>query len=366
MSLRAPAALDNSRISPAPAHAPGRERRGQPRSSGYSSCNTPRLARNVVFRADSADNRALRRFAPQPPPETRQKGLGLMVGDWGSLLVQFGVTAVVILGLIGVVYWLMRRYSRAALGRIGRGRVPRLAIIDAMAVDGRRRLILIRRDNVEHLLLIGGPSDVVVEHAIQRTRRPKPATTAAATTTEIDAVLQQPAEELQAAPISPTPPQPASPSRAYSGSQNGARSGSSDAERPFSFRRTTPSLPPSQNISGARHDTTTSPARHVDVQRPTSIETPPVAAASPFDVEDGEPLFPDLPIADLPAVEEEAAVPVQNGGDARTAQFDMSRPTGKSPYAKPESNGGDPGGKLADLENEMARLLGEITQKRHS
>ena len=288
-----------------------------------------------------------------------------MFGDWGSLLVQFGVTAVVILGLIGVVYWLMRRYSGAALGRIGRGRVPRLAIIDAMAVDGRRRLILIRRDNVEHLLLIGGPSDVVVEHAIQRTRRPKPATTTVATTTEIDAVLQQPAEELHAAPIGPTPPPPAPPSRTYSGSQNGARSGSSDAERPFSFRRTTPSLPPSQNISGARHDTTTSPARHVDVQRPTRIETP-LAAPSPLDVEDREPLFPDLPIADLPIVDEEAATPPHSSGDARTAQFDLSRPAEKSPYAKPESNGGDAGGKLADLENEMARLLGEITQKRHS
>ena len=38
-----------------------------------------------------------------------------------------------------------------------RGRMPRLAVIDAAAVDGRRRLVLVRRDNVEHLLMIGGP-----------------------------------------------------------------------------------------------------------------------------------------------------------------------------------------------------------------
>ena len=41
-------------------------------------------------------------------------------------------------------------------------------MIDAAPVDGRRRLVLVRRDNVEHLLMIGGPSDVVVEQNIVR------------------------------------------------------------------------------------------------------------------------------------------------------------------------------------------------------
>jgi hypothetical protein len=41
-------------------------------------------------------------------------------------------------------------------------------VIDAATVDGRRRLVLIRRDNVEHLLMIGGPSDLVVEPNIVR------------------------------------------------------------------------------------------------------------------------------------------------------------------------------------------------------
>jgi flagellar protein FliO/FliZ len=41
-------------------------------------------------------------------------------------------------------------------------------VIDAAAVDGRRRLVLVRRDNVEHLLMIGGPTDIVVEPNIVR------------------------------------------------------------------------------------------------------------------------------------------------------------------------------------------------------
>jgi hypothetical protein len=45
-------------------------------------------------------------------------------------------------------------------------------VIDAAAVDGRRRLVLIRRDNVEHLLMIGGPTDVVVELNIVRAAAP--------------------------------------------------------------------------------------------------------------------------------------------------------------------------------------------------
>ena len=56
----------------------------------------------------------------------------------------------------------------AMLGVAGpRGRQPRLAVINAASVDGRR-LVLVRRDDVEHLLLIGGPTDVVIESNIDR------------------------------------------------------------------------------------------------------------------------------------------------------------------------------------------------------
>ena len=57
----------------------------------------------------------------------------------------------------------------------GRNRKARLAVMDATAVDSHRRLVLVRRDDVEHLILIGGPSDVVVEQNIRmvpQARRP--------------------------------------------------------------------------------------------------------------------------------------------------------------------------------------------------
>ena len=80
---------------------------------------------------------------------------------------------VAVLALIGVVAWLIRRFASNRLGtNTNRGRMPRLAVIDAAAVDGRRRLVLVRRDNIEHLLMIGGPTDIVVEPNIVRAAAP--------------------------------------------------------------------------------------------------------------------------------------------------------------------------------------------------
>jgi flagellar protein FliO/FliZ len=83
--------------------------------------------------------------------------------------VTFIFAFLVVLALIAVVFWLLRRFAGNRLGTTAnRGRMPRLAVIDAAAVDGRRRLVLVRRDNVEHLLMIGGPTDIVVESNIVR------------------------------------------------------------------------------------------------------------------------------------------------------------------------------------------------------
>jgi len=76
---------------------------------------------------------------------------------------------VAVLALIGAAAWLVRRFANNRMGaNTNRGRMPRLAVIDATAVDGRRRLVLVRRDNIEHLIMIGGPSDIVVETNIVR------------------------------------------------------------------------------------------------------------------------------------------------------------------------------------------------------
>lgn len=86
-----------------------------------------------------------------------------------SQTLLFFFSFVAVLALIGLAAWLVRRFATNRLGaNTNRGRMPRLAVIDAAAVDGRRRLVLVRRDNIEHLLMIGGPTDIVVEPNIVR------------------------------------------------------------------------------------------------------------------------------------------------------------------------------------------------------
>jgi flagellar protein FliO/FliZ len=91
-----------------------------------------------------------------------------LFGTTMPLAARFFIAFLVVLALIGVTAWLVRRFGASRLANSARGRQPRLAVIDAASVDGRRRLVLIRRDNTEHLLMIGGPTDVVIEPNIVR------------------------------------------------------------------------------------------------------------------------------------------------------------------------------------------------------
>jgi flagellar protein FliO/FliZ len=43
---------------------------------------------------------------------------------------------------------------------------PRLSVSELASVDSKRKLVLIRRDDVEHLIMTGGPVDVVIETGI--------------------------------------------------------------------------------------------------------------------------------------------------------------------------------------------------------
>lgn len=42
----------------------------------------------------------------------------------------------------------------------------RLSVSEQFNIDSRRRLILVRRDDVEHLIMTGGPVDIVLETGI--------------------------------------------------------------------------------------------------------------------------------------------------------------------------------------------------------
>ncbi len=130
------------------------------------------------------------------------------------LAVRFFLAFLIVLGLIGAAAWAVRRFGSTRIGGVARGRVPRLAVIDYASVDARRRLILVRRDNVEHLMMIGGPTDVVVESNIVRAvaaTRDLPTARPAAGSETLPRAIPLPEAgngswPLQPEPVAPFPP----------------------------------------------------------------------------------------------------------------------------------------------------------------
>src|SRR3954468_13952778 len=94
------------------------------------------------------------------------------LGIEASPLVNYLIAFVVIFAVLALAALAIRRFTgdRLAMNRQDRNRArqPRLGIVDVYDLDRQRQLILLRRDNVEHLLLIGGPNNVVVETNIVR------------------------------------------------------------------------------------------------------------------------------------------------------------------------------------------------------
>ena len=84
-----------------------------------------------------------------------------------GFLAACGIAALVVLAIL---YRLVFAHRLRVPG--GRTRQPRLGLVDAFSLDGQRQLVLVRRDNVEHLVMIGGPNDVLVELQINRALTP--------------------------------------------------------------------------------------------------------------------------------------------------------------------------------------------------
>jgi flagellar protein FliO/FliZ len=79
---------------------------------------------------------------------------------------RFLFALALVVGLIVVVAFVARRLGLGGRLAATGGRKRRLAIVEVLPLDAKRRLVLVRRDAVEHLVLIGPESDVVVERGV--------------------------------------------------------------------------------------------------------------------------------------------------------------------------------------------------------
>ncbi|MCB1519908.1 MAG: flagellar biosynthetic protein FliO [Hyphomicrobiaceae bacterium] len=93
--------------------------------------------------------------------------------------IAFYLIVIAILGgLAAVAAYFGRHYLAGGTGSpglFGAKAERRLDVVEQSSVDGRRRLVLIRRDDVEHLIMTGGPVDVVIETGIEPRRSRIPA-----------------------------------------------------------------------------------------------------------------------------------------------------------------------------------------------
>jgi len=329
--------------------------------------------------------------------------------------VQFFLAFVIVLALLGAMFWVLRRFGSGRLGSVGlRGRQPRLAVIDYASVDGRRRLILVRRDNVEHLVMIGGPTDVVVESNIVRAA---PASRDVAMprgpTMETPRAIPLPDNSNGAWPLQAEPAATGAPPRA---SRNEHTTTDEPASWPLQPRAEAPARAPRESLAAladelaprppapprprpqpsarqavaeprqeSRPESRPEPRQPIKAE-PRLPEPPPAPAPAPAAAETGPSIDQSLaemahkleaalrkpkaeraaaPSAAAPAAEAApdaeaaaAAAAPAPGAAARTNRAAEAKP------ARPETKQPNPGKALYDsLEQEMASLLGRPTAK---
>jgi len=83
---------------------------------------------------------------------------------------RFLAALVAVLAAIGLLAWLARRFRLGGLAG-STVRSGRLEVVESLPVDGRQRLLLVRRDDREHLILIGPERSTVVETGIRLSRQ---------------------------------------------------------------------------------------------------------------------------------------------------------------------------------------------------
>jgi hypothetical protein len=210
----------------------------------------------------------------------------------------------------------------------------RLTVLETTPVDSRRKLLLVRCDDVEHLIMVGGPADLVVEHDIRR----RPAT--AAPVALAPAVSPSPA----AAAVVRHREEAAKPREAEV--NRAVRPAlPPDADATANRRKAMPpetALPPPAKPEAAPRPTARpealQPARTEPLQ-PTRTEPPqparteapqpapvrPALAAVPPSVGSrvgGHAASPDAPVASASAPPVHAAAPATSGGPDKTRRAD--------------------------------------------
>ncbi|MBY3483647.1 flagellar biosynthetic protein FliO [Rhizobium laguerreae] len=344
-----------------------------------------------------------------------------VVGAYGSrFLLAAGGVGLALLLLI-IVLWVIRSRAPSPFVRGGRNRQPRLQVLDAAAVDARRRLVLVRRDEVEHLIMIGGPSDIVIESRIlpaaaeqpESANRPQPVEQRPISVARPETPPRPPVAarvEPAAEPVFSAPVPPEARPRPEPSAQPSAQSPAQPIVAPPVVTSPLPAEPVTAPLSAERDN----PLRAVPPQ-PRPLErpvAPPAAQPAPFhdassaaEILDAarqrvlpqqriEPEVSAPPVKDMPAAARAAAGSAEDDSAAQSAaasRLDFQRvleqemsnnltaerivpaPANQAPRPGAPQPGNLPRrdpemapitGADTDLQKEVARIFGEMSVNR--
>ena len=80
--------------------------------------------------------------------------------------IRFLLALIFVLALIGVLTAVARRFGFGYRTATKGAKARRLSIVEVMPVDAKRRLLLLRRDSTDHLVLLGSGPDLLLEASI--------------------------------------------------------------------------------------------------------------------------------------------------------------------------------------------------------
>jgi flagellar biogenesis protein FliO len=94
-----------------------------------------------------------------------------LFGPETPLIGRVFLALILVLGIIAAAFLIFRRISPSLFNNLlkkGGAETPRLGLVSYYPLDTRRQLVIVKRDDKEHLLLIGGPNDLVIETGIEK------------------------------------------------------------------------------------------------------------------------------------------------------------------------------------------------------
>lgn len=130
--------------------------------------------------------------------------LSSLLGGSENTIVTSALALGVVIVLIVLGLWVLKFFMKTGVAMRPQGR--RVQVVEQVQVDAKRQLLVIRRDNVEHLVMTGGPQDVVIESGIPATERPSLPSRRMAVAPAAEDVAKAPAPV--AAVATPEPPRP--------------------------------------------------------------------------------------------------------------------------------------------------------------